>query len=194
MITTAILGQGKHLDSNRLIMTSLPSLRKGILRHPLEDQVLVFDATQDRIHLLDETTAFVVELLERGETADGIVAKLEQRNNTEFGEELLALALDELAKADLTESKVDAPVGIPELSRRQMLSRFAGIGAAVLIPAIVSLTPSTASGQASFGCGSPCTTTAQCPGTTRATCHCCKIGGQTDGTCSTELSGNCQPV
>jgi hypothetical protein len=176
-------------------VTSLPRLRKGILRHPFVDQVLVYDTTQDRIHLLDGTTAAVVDSLEKGEAADTIAAKLEHMQGTAGGLELLALALDELAKAELTERSTGDAAPMPEITRRKMIGKFAGLGAAILIPAIVSLTPNSASAQASvFGCGSACTQTAQCPGTTRETCHCCKIGGMTDGTCSTELSGNCQPT
>jgi len=175
-------------------MTSLPSLRKGLLRHPFGGQVLVYDTTQDRIHLLDGTTATVVESLEKGDTADAIAAKLERQNGTDGGSQLLALALDELAKAELTQSSSRDSAPMPEITRRKMLAKFAGMGAAVLIPAIVSLTPNPASAQSPLQCGAACVTTASCPGTTRPTCHCCKIGGITDGTCSTELSGNCQAV
>jgi hypothetical protein len=144
---------------------------------------------------MDETTAAVVDSLENGETADDILARLSVENGTDKGSALLALALDELARAELTESPAADSGPMPEITRRQMLGRLAGVGAAVLIPAIVSLTPNSAWGQGTpLACGSACTTTASCPGTTRPTCHCCKIGGNTDGTCSTELSGNCQPV
>jgi hypothetical protein len=171
----------------------LPSLREGLLRHPLGDQVLVYDRTRDRIHLLDRVTASVVDSLERGDTAAGIATQLEQRMNSNGGEDLLALALDELEKAELTENNVPTPVRIADVTRREILRRFAMVGAAVLVPTIITLTPNTASGQASVGCGSACTSTASCPGTTRETCHCCKQGGITDHTCSTELSGNCFP-
>ena len=165
------------------------------MRHPFIDQVLLYDTEKDRIHLLDGTTASVVDSLEKGDTANAIAAQLEQQNGTEGGEQLLALALDELAKVELTENGATSSTPMPEITRRDMIAKLAGMGAAVLIPAIVSLTPNKAAAQGStFGCGSACTTTAQCPGTTRPTCHCCKIGGMTDGTCSTELSGNCQAV
>jgi len=173
---------------------TLPSLRKGLLRHPFVDQVLVYDTQQDRIHLMDKTTAEVVSSLEKGDTADVIAARLNLETGTDNGSALLALALDELAQAELTEGPEGAAGLMPEITRRQMLGKFVGLGAAVLIPAIVSLSPNTASAVSGFQCGSACTQTAQCPGTTRPTCHCCKIGGMTDGTCSTELSGNCQPT
>lgn len=175
-------------------MTSLPLLREGLLCHALDNQILVYDSENDKIHLLDETTGAVVEWMQKGETAEVIATRLEERTQTDRGEDLLALALDELANADLMQNSVTDSVVIPEVTRRRMLAGFASIGAALLVPTIISLTPSTAGAQASLACGAPCVTTASCPGTTRITCHCCKIGGNTDGTCSTELSGNCQAV
>jgi hypothetical protein len=155
--------------------------------------VLVYDAAHDQIHLLDETTAVVAEALEQGASAEMIAARLDTHGKIAAGEDLLALALDELEQANLTERESGAREALPELTRREMLGRFAAIGAAVLVPAIVSLTPGTASAQATtLACGAPCVATTQCPGTTRPTCHCCKIGGNTAGTCSTELSGKCQ--
>jgi hypothetical protein len=173
-------------------MDLLPLLREGLLRHPLGDQVLVYDTKRNKVHLLDQATAGVVDSLERGETAEVIARKLEQRTGTSSGEDMLLLALDELAQAELTENIARETEPMPELTRREILRRFAAIGTAALIPVVLTLTPNTALGQGSLACGQACTTTLQCPGTTRPTCHCCKIGGNTDGTCSTELSGNCQ--
>lgn len=170
-------------------MTQLPHLREGLLQHPLDDQVLVYDSESGRVHLLDATTASVLKSLQLAESAEMIAAKLERDTGSDRGEELLRLALDELATAGLTESSAK-PMGEP--TRREILRRFAALGVAAAIPVIVSLTPNVASG-ASLACGAACSATAQCPGTTRPTCHCCKKGGETDGTCSTELSGQCEP-
>ena len=169
-------------------MTQLPYLREGLLQHPLDDQVLVYDSESGRVHLLDATTASVLKSLQLADSAETIVAKLERDTGSDRGEELLQLALDELATAGLTKSA--KPMGEP--TRREIVRRFAALGVAAAVPVIISLTPNVASG-ASLSCGAACAATAQCPGTTRPTCHCCKIGGNTDGTCSTELSGNCQP-
>jgi hypothetical protein len=160
------------------------------LRHPLGDQVLVYDTKRNKVHLLDQTTAQVVDSLERGETPETIAVKLGERSGGS-GDDMLLLALDELAQAELTEGGARKAEPMPELTRREILRRFAAIGAAALVPVVLTLTPNTALG-ASLACGQACVTTTQCPGTTRPTCHCCKIGGNTDGTCSTELSGNCQ--
>ncbi len=174
-------------------MIQLPYLREGLLRHPLDDHVLVFDKAHDRVHLLDQATALVLEGLDRGASAERISLDLEELTGTHRGKDLLTLALDELAAAELTEENKKTPVRLGDVTRRDLLRRL-GTAAAIIVPTIVSLTPSTVHGQSSLGCGAPCTTTASCPGTTRPTCHCCKIGGNTDGTCSTELSGNCQPT
>jgi len=173
-------------------MNLLPSLREGLLRHPLGDQVLVYDTKRNKVHLLDRTTAEVVDSLESGESPEVISARLQQRTGSS-GEDLLLLALDELAQAELTEPGARDIKPIADLTRREILRRFAAIGTAALVPVVLTLTPSAAYG-ASLACGQACVTTASCPGTTRPTCHCCKIGGNTDGTCSTELSGNCQPT
>jgi hypothetical protein len=175
-------------------MKLLPSLREGLLRHPLGDQVLVYDTKRNKVHLLDQATAGVVDSLERGETPEAIAAKLDQRTGSSSGEDMLLLALDELAQAELIEGGVQKAEPMPELTRREILRRFAAIGTAALVPVVLTLTPNTALGQGSLACGAACTTTVSCPGTTRPTCHCCKIGGNTAGTCSTELSGNCQAI
>lgn len=173
-------------------MAPLPLLREGLLRHPLGDQVLVYDTKRNRVHLLDQTTADVVDSLERGETAEAIAAKLDQRTGVSSGQDMLLLAIDELAHAELTENAADRTEPVQEITRREILRRLAAVGVAATVPVLLTLTPNTALGQGSISCGSACVTTASCPGTTRETCHCCKIGGNTAGTCSTELSGNCQ--
>lgn len=169
-------------------MTSLPSIRPGLLRHQLLDQVLVYDTDNDKLHLLDRTTATVVELLEKGHNSEAIAAKLEQQQGTHGGSELLDLALDELAKADLTENGAKVSVRIPEVTRRQMLQSFASIGAAVLIPAIVTLTPARAYALTSSQCDFPCTATSQCTG---QPCSCCKATGIDKNTC--RISSSCIP-
>ena len=50
-------------------------IRPGLLRHRLDDQVLVYDARENRVHLLDLTTGWVLELLEEGRnTEEEIIA------------------------------------------------------------------------------------------------------------------------
>lgn len=130
-------------------MTQLPGIRTGLLCNPLDDQVLVYDPRVDAVHLLDPTTAHVMELLkDRGRTTDDIIAELAREVDVPSSEALLALAVDELRKADLLDESSPSPR--LEVSRRELLRKVALAGAAaVLAPAIVSLSPSRAYAQGS---------------------------------------------
>ncbi|HYN80872.1 MAG TPA: twin-arginine translocation signal domain-containing protein [Gemmatimonadaceae bacterium] len=132
-------------------MNSLPRVRPGLLRHQLDRQVLIYDARDDRVHLLDTTTGHVFELLEEGGRGrEGIVAELATRMNAGESDSLLQLSLDELRKADLLDD-VSAPVApLTEINRRDLLRKVGMAGAAaLLIPAIATLTATSAYAQAS---------------------------------------------
>ena len=131
--------------------SSLPRLRRGLLRHRLGDEVLVYDTALEDVHLLDGTTARVAELLDQGRNEIDIVAELEGQPGSGAGDPLLALALDELSKADLIEHSQPAPP-ITDVTRRQLLQKLATVGAGLVIPLVLSLTPGSAGAQAS-GCG-----------------------------------------
>ena len=132
-------------------MNSLPQVRAGLLRHQLDGQVLIYDAREDRVHLLDTTTGHVFELLEQGDRSrEGIVAELATRMNSMEGESLLQLSLDELRKADLVVD-VKAPTEpLSDISRRDLVRKLGLAGAAaLLIPTITTLTATRAYAQAS---------------------------------------------
>jgi hypothetical protein len=130
-------------------MNSLPRVRPGLLRHELDGQVLIYDAREDRVHLLDTTTGHVFELLEQGERSrEGIVSELATRMNSLESESLLQLSLDELRKADLLDDGAEMPP-LSDISRRELLRKVGLAGAALLIPAIATLTATTAYAQAS---------------------------------------------
>lgn len=130
-------------------MNSLPRVRPGLLRHELDGQVLIYDAREDRVHLLDTTTGHVFELLqEEGKTRESIVSELASRMNSIETDSLLQLSLDELRKADLLENA--AMPALSDITRRDLLRKVGLAGAAaVLIPAIATLTATSAYAQAS---------------------------------------------
>jgi hypothetical protein len=54
-------------------VNSVPRIRAGLLHERLDNEVLVYDAASDSVHLLDPTTGFLYELLEQGQrTEQGI--------------------------------------------------------------------------------------------------------------------------
>ena len=132
------------------MMNSLPRVRAGLLRHELDGQVLIYDARDDRVHLLDTTTGHVFELLEQGEKSrEGIVSALATRMNTLESESLLQLSIEELRKANLLETGPALPA-LSDISRRDLLRKVGLVGAAALaIPAIATLTATSAYAQAS---------------------------------------------
>jgi PqqD family protein of HPr-rel-A system len=155
-------------------MTQLPGVRANLLSNPLDDQVLVYDCRGDTVHLLDPTTARVMELLQtRRWTVDELTAELAGKADLSSSAALLELALEELRKADLLDDSIASQIPRVDLTRREVLRKMMLAGAAaVLIPAIVTLSPSTAYAQTSclpkHAC---CTVDAQCCSAT------CKIKG-----------------
>jgi hypothetical protein len=132
-------------------MNPLPRVRAGLLRHQLDGQVLVYDAREDRVHLLDTTTGHVFELLEQGDRSrEGIVSELARRMDSPETESLLQLSLDELRKADLLDDAAVSMAALSDITRRDLLRKVGLAGAAaVLIPAIATLTATSAYAQGS---------------------------------------------
>jgi hypothetical protein len=133
--------------------------------------------------LLDGTTARVAELLDQGRDETDIVAELEAQPGSGAGDPLFALALDELSKADLIEYSRPAPP-MTDVTRRQLLQKLAAVGAGLMIPVVLSLTPGSAGAQSSGcgqGCGSNSSNCTPIPG-----CACCAkpISGFPDHTCA----------
>jgi len=167
-------------------MNSLPRVRPGLLRHELDGQVLIYDAREDRVHLLDTTTGHVFALLEEGgRTREGIVAELAARMDALDSDGLLQLSVDELRKADLLDDGAAPVPPLSEINRRDLLRKVGMAGAAaLLIPAIATLTSTPAYAQAScVNAGQLCAPggLACCPGST-----CQNVSSSTGfGTCIT---------
>ncbi len=142
-------------------MNTLPRVRPGLLRHELDGQVLIYDAREDRVHLLDTTTGHVFELLqEEGKTRESIVSELASRMNSIETDSLLQLSLDELRKADLLDNGATTMPALSDINRRDLLRKVGLAGAAaILIPAIATLSATSAYAQAScLATGAACRT------------------------------------
>jgi PqqD family protein of HPr-rel-A system len=145
-------------------MKTLPRVRPGLLRHHLDDQVLVYDPGDDKVHLLDPTTACVLDLLEEGKwSAERIMDEVARRVNVAPSEALLALSLDELRKADLLDKSATSPAPVTDVRRREMLRKVGLAGAAaLLIPAITTITATPAYAVSLLASGACCTVGGQC--------------------------------
>ena len=146
-------------------MTSLPRVRAGLLQHPLDDQVLVYDGRGDRVHL--PTTACVITLLQEGGwTREGIAAELSSRLGVRTDASFLPLAIEELRAADLLEPSAEVSSALPDVTRRDLIRKVTVAGAAaLLVPAIVTFTATSGyaqTGAGNLGACAHCTSNAQC--------------------------------
>ena len=164
-------------------MNSLPRVRTGLLRHSLDEQVLVYDSRDDQVHLLDPTTACVMELLEEGGwTEPKIIPEVARRLKITPNADIVTLAIDQLGEAGLLDKTWAAPVPLGNVGRRDLVRKLALTGAAaLLVPAVATLTATRGYAQASRlgATGAPCTTGGNC-----VSGNCC------GGTCQ---AGACLP-
>ena len=120
-----------------------------LLVHQVEDEMVVYDRTQKRAHRLNVAVAKVWSLLDGERSVNEIAGELE------VDESVVALAVDDLAKAQLLESS--EPLSV---SRRSALRRVASAAAVgVLLPVVASIPAPLAAEAESDGaiCDAPCT-------------------------------------
>jgi hypothetical protein len=147
--------------------------RSGFLIKDVGDQLVMFDQSGQRLHVLSRTSALVWRLCDGKRT----VADLVELVGAEFGapvnESLITLALEQLDEAHLLERPFAAATGDGGLSRRDLLHRAAAVAAGIMLPTITSCgmpTEPTDFNGASLGIEPNPTTTSTSPaGTTTST-------------------------
>lgn len=148
-------------------MLTTARLKSGLLKHTLEDEMVVYDPADDRVHLIDQTTAVVFDLIEEKKftanaAADAMTLKFGADVNGDHNPSALVdLALEQLRDAGLL--TFGAPAA--GVDRREMIKKVALTGAAaLLVPAVATLTATRGYAQATGSvphCGA-CTSSIQC--------------------------------
>jgi len=181
----------------------LPKARsEGIITKDIDGELLIYDRTRDRAHCLNETAGAVWKLCDgrrsvaeiagqlSGAGTDGSSQQTEaSRQKAESSaqspvfEHVVWLALDKLQRSHLLEApkpelrhKILWPpaiAGNTNMSRREAVRRF-GLGAAIALPIVISMTAPTPA-EAAVSCG--------------ATCHPCNSPIDCCGVCSTSVPG-----
>ena len=107
-----------------------PKARKNhLLVHPVDEEMVVYDKTQQQAHRLNESAERVWSLLDGKRSVSDIAGELH------VDESVVALAVDDLANAQLLES--GEPLAV---SRRSALRRVASTAAVgVLLPAVTTI-------------------------------------------------------
>jgi hypothetical protein len=150
--------------------------RDGVLVRELPDELIVYDLERHQAHCLNRTAALVFRLSDGTRTSAEIAAMLGDTDPDER-QAVVSLALRQLAELSLVDVDLqpaavdDAPA---QADRRDALRRL-GVGAALLLPAVVSMLAPTPAAAAS--CVTDCVS--QDDG---VQCH-CVISSPCNGTC-----------
>jgi hypothetical protein len=142
----------------------VPEARKeGLVVQQMTDEVLVYDQKRHRAHCLNQTAALVWKHCDGKKTVKAVADEMSKQAGKRVGEEVVRLAVDELAKSQLLEgSGARRWRGAEGVSRREMMKR-AGIAAAVALPIVTSVVaPKAAQAATCRVSGAACTTSAQC--------------------------------
>ena len=175
---------------------------EGIITKNIDGELLIYDRTRDRAHCLNGTAAAIWKLCDGRRSVGEIAAQLsgaradgsrpltegsrqkeESCEQPPVDERVVWLALDKLQRARLLEAPkpelprksfwLPANTSITNMSRREAVRRF-GLGAAIALPIVISMTAPTPA-EAAVSCG--------------ATCHPCGAPIDCCGVCSTSVPG-----
>jgi hypothetical protein len=133
--------------------------RSKLVVRELADETLVYDVEGHRAHCLNRTAALVWGMCDGRSTVARIAEKAGERLSACVPDEVVRLALEQLADRDLLAPSDVRQATMNTVSRRAMMRRL-GLAAAVALPLVTSIiSPTPVMAQ------SPCTETSCPPGT-----------------------------
>jgi hypothetical protein len=141
--------------------------REGIVVKEFEGEVLIYDLERDKAHCLNPLAGNIWRHCDGRATAREIAASLSHEQGLPVDEKVVWLGLEELRRASLL-AEPRAEANWPQvmgMSRREAVRRI-GLGAAIALPIVASMTAPTAV-EAAVSCGAkcqPCTTSVECCG------------------------------
>jgi hypothetical protein len=126
----------------------------------VEDELLVYDKRDESAHRLNRTAAIVWRHCDgKRDVADLVEVVAAEVGEDLADEDLVRVALDNLAERDLIDGVSERPPEETMVSRRRFIRRVGTVGVAALaLPVVTSLTAPPASAQ-----GSPCECECYCP-------------------------------
>jgi Coenzyme PQQ synthesis protein D (PqqD) len=150
---------------------ALPLARKDqLVIQELPGELLVYDLERHKAHCLNKTAATVWKHCDGTLAIADMARLLESELKTPVEMEVVWLALQQLDKFHLLQEQVSIPDARSGLSRRELVRRI-GV-AAILLPAIISITAPTALAQGSCRpLGAACAVNTDCCS------NCCKTVG-----------------
>jgi hypothetical protein len=144
--------------------TELPKARADqLIVKELPDETLVYDLRNDNAYCLNSTAALVWKSCNGENSIAEINLSLAKETRIAVDEQIVWLALDQLARFDLLEKAPATPAILAGLTRRQMM-KTAGV-AAVALPVIISIVaPTPAQAASNIGFHQACCAGDTCSG------------------------------
>jgi hypothetical protein len=140
----------------------LPKARqKGLVVHEFADEVVIYDLESNRAHCLNQTSGFVWKHCDGRTPVAKLTKMLGDQMQASVDEEVVWLALDQLASYHLLRERMPVPFGMARISRRQVVRTLGA--AALLAPLVTSIVAPTAAQAAScLPEGSACSADGDC--------------------------------
>ena len=122
---------------------SLPKARKAdLVTRQIPGELLVYDLKRHKAFCLNDTAATIWKNCNGKRTVSDLAATLSSNQHLPTDEKVIWLALDQLEKSYLLETRTTRPVGLPSISRRSLLR--AGIATAIALPIVTMIAAPTA--------------------------------------------------
>ncbi len=140
---------------------SLPLARQDQLTiQHLDDEVIVYDGTNAQASVLNRTAAVIWSLCDGKTSAREIAQRASAQLHAPVDETLVWYTVAQLSKKGLMAERTTVPMNFKGMSRREFL-RAGAIGAAVVLPVVVTMTAPKAADAATGKCpgtnvGDPC--------------------------------------
>ena len=126
----------------RLNGQSLPKARKNdLVTRQIPGELLVYDLKRHKAYCLNDTAAAVWKGCDGKRTVSQLAFKLQQDQKSPVDEKIVWLALDQLEKSYLLQTKAIKPIGLPSISRRSLIR--AGIATAIALPLVTMIAAPT---------------------------------------------------
>lgn len=110
----------------------------------LSDETLVYDLERNRALCLNRTSALVWRYCDGRTSFEQVESVLERELELPDGEEAVWIALRQLQRNHLLRDGLNVPETAKHYTRRVFLTKMARVGAAVMVPMIISIVAPTA--------------------------------------------------
>ena len=95
--------------------------KEGLVVREMNDELLVYDTIDNQAHCLNKTAALVWQHCDGISSPSQIASSLSEELGTAVDEKLVWFALDQLSKENLLEQRMQMPVVMSGMNRRQMV-------------------------------------------------------------------------